>query len=124
MEKKIAIILVNYNGIDDTIDCIESIYKNKNENYNIIVVDNASKDKEGEEIAKKYNDVKVINSNKNLGFSGGNNLGIDEKMIDYLLEYANEKTIAVPKMYYYSERARIWYGRWKNKQTNRKCRTY
>ena len=41
-----------------------------------MVVDNASNNQEGETIAKRYPQVRVIQSNKNLGFAGGNNLGI------------------------------------------------
>lgn len=131
MEKNsVAIILVNYNGISDTIECINSILKIKNRNYKIIVVDNNSKDYEADKLEKNFPDIIVIKSNKNLGFSGGNNLGIkyamenkyeyilllnndtiiDSEMIDYLLKYADNNTITVPKMYYYTDKKTIWYA--------------
>lgn len=129
-KENIAIILVNYNGISDTIECIKSIKNIKNENYKIIVVDNNSKNSEAERIEKSFPEIEIIKSNDNLGFSAGNNLGImyaikneyeyilllnndtiiDPDMINNLLMYSNNKTITVPKMYYYYDNRRIWYG--------------
>ena len=50
----------------------------------VIVVDNASAKDEATAIENKYNYVKVIRSNKNLGFAGGNNLGIQAAQGNYL----------------------------------------
>ena len=72
---KTCIIIVNYNGYKDTIECIESLKKNINSNYEIIVVDNKSTDKSSE-LLKKIDGIHFIESDKNGGFSYGNNLGI------------------------------------------------
>lgn len=129
-KNKIAIILVNYNGTNDTIECIESIKKSTYDNYKVIVVDNASPEKDCKKITKKFPDVKLIESKENLGFSGGNNLGIkyalendfdyimllnndtiiDNLMINELLKNSDKNTITAPKMYYYKEKNRIWYA--------------
>lgn len=70
------IILVNYNGINDTKKCIESIRKNeKNLNYKIVVVDNASTDDSVEKL-KDIEDIIFLESRENLGFAKGNNLAI------------------------------------------------
>jgi hypothetical protein len=58
----------------------------------VIVVDNASQNQEAETISKKYPQVKVIKSDKNLGFAGGNNLGIKAAQGKYLL-FINNDTI-------------------------------
>ena len=56
----------------------------------VIVVDNASKDDEAFAISTRYPQVKVIRSEKNLGFSGGNNLGIKAARGDYLFFINND----------------------------------
>lgn len=75
-ECKLSIITVNYNGLKDTCTLIESIPFN--DNMEEIVVDNASKQDEASIIAQRYPHVKTIRTNKNLGFAGGNNVGIKE----------------------------------------------
>ncbi|MGL4492446.1 MAG: glycosyltransferase family 2 protein, partial [Tannerellaceae bacterium] len=73
----ISIITVNYNGIKDTLELIESLNQYiRSVIIEIIVVDNASKQDEAALIAARYPDVITIRSEKNLGFAGGNNLGI------------------------------------------------
>lgn len=77
--KKVTIISINYNGLPDTIELLESLKKAKipkNLTTRIIIVDNASKDDAVKKIKHKYPEVEVIISQKNLGFAGGNNLGI------------------------------------------------
>jgi len=72
---ELSIITVNYNGLKDTCALIESIPFN--ENMEVIVVDNASKEDEASIIQKRFPQVKTIRSDKNLGFAGGNDLGIN-----------------------------------------------
>jgi hypothetical protein len=71
---EVSIITINYNGLEDSCALIETIPFN--EKLEVIVVDNASKNQEAEIIAKRYPQVKVIQSERNIGFAGGNNLGI------------------------------------------------
>ena len=75
-EYNISIITINYNGLKDTCALIESIPFR--EYMEVIVVDNASQQDEASIIQNKYPQVKVIRSEQNLGFAGGNNLGIKE----------------------------------------------
>lgn len=74
IEKLLSIITINYNGLKDTCELIESLPKD--DAIEVIVVDNNSKQDEASEIEKRYPQVTVIRSDKNLGFAGGNNLGI------------------------------------------------
>ena len=87
-EYKLSIITVNYNGLKDTCALIESIPFN--ESLEVIVVDNASKQDEASIIQKQFPQVKVIRSEKNLGFAGGNNVGIKEAKGKYLLLINND----------------------------------
>ena len=88
MEIEVSIITINYNGLEDTCALIETIPFN--ENMEVIVVDNASKNQEAETIAQRYPQVKVIKSNQNLGFAGGNNLGIQTAQGKYLFLINND----------------------------------
>ena len=88
MEIEISIITVNYNGLEDTCALIESIPFN--ENMEVIVVDNASKNQEAETITQRYPQIKVIKSERNLGFAGGNNLGILAAQGKYLFLINND----------------------------------
>ena len=87
-EYRLSIITVNYNGLKDTYELIESIPFNKD--LKVIVVDNASKEDEASIISERFPQVKVIRSDKNLGFAGGNNLGIKEAKGKYILLVNND----------------------------------
>ena len=87
-ECELSVITVNYNGLKDTCALIESIPFN--ENLEVIVVDNASLQDEASLIQKRYPQVKIIRSEKNLGFAGGNNLGIQESDGKYLFLVNND----------------------------------
>lgn len=88
-EYDISIITVNYNGINDTCEMIDSIPFNEY-SLEVIVVDNASTKDEASIIAAKYPQVKVIRSKSNLGFAGGNNLGIKAASGKYLFFINND----------------------------------
>jgi len=87
-ECELSIITINYNGVNDTCALIESIPFN--DKMEVIVVDNASNNQEAEQISSRYSYVKVIKSGKNLGFAGGNNLGIIASKGKYLLLINND----------------------------------
>lgn len=95
-EPLVYIILVNYNGLEHTLECIESLQEIDYRNFRIIVVDNASSDDCCKKISEKYKYVYCIQSKKNLGFAGGNNLGIKfamENKADYVLLLNNDTTV-------------------------------
>lgn len=89
MSIKISIITVNYNGYEDTCALIDSIPIN-DESLEVIVVDNASKSDEAKAISQRYPLVKTIRSEKNLGFAGGNNIGIKASSGRYLFLINND----------------------------------
>ena len=85
---KLSIITINYNGVKDTSELIDSIPFN--DELEVIVVDNASKKDEASVISAKYPQVIVIRSPQNLGFAGGNNLGIKASKGKYILLINND----------------------------------
>jgi len=80
MINKIAIIIVTYNGSKWIKKCFTSVFKSSYENYDVIVVDNASTDKSANIIESEFPKAKLIRLEKNTGFVGGNNVGIKYAM--------------------------------------------
>ena len=93
MEINVSIITVNYNGLNDTCALIDTIPFD--DDLEVIVVDNASKEDEASIIEKRYPKVKIIHSKENLGFAGGNNLGIKAARGKYIF-FINNDTILNP----------------------------
>ena len=91
IEKILSIITINYNGLKDTCELIDTLPL-EDESIEVIVVDNASKEDEATEIEQRYPQIKVIRSQENLGFAGGNNLGIQAAKGKYLF-FINNDTI-------------------------------
>ncbi len=73
---RVGVVLLNWNGGEYTILCIASLKASRIPISNILVVDNASKDDSPMRIAEAFPDVELIRAGQNLGFTGGNNLGI------------------------------------------------
>jgi len=84
----ISIITINYNGLKDTCALLDTIPSDPS--MEVIVVDNASTDDEATIIADRYPWVKVVRSPENLGFAGGNNLGIQASNGRYLFFINND----------------------------------
>lgn len=131
---KIAIILLNYNNHKDTLECVESIKKKCGVEYEIIIVDNNSKEESKEILLEnkykyKYN---LIFNCQNSGFASGNNVGIKyalEKKYEYILLLNNDTLIckdsieimlnslknnkqvgiASCRILYYPDKNKIWY---------------
>ena len=89
MQKQLSIITVNYNGLKDTCELIDTLPIDEY-SLEVIVVDNGSKVDEAAEIKKRYPQVIAVRSKQNLGFAGGNNLGIKEANGKYLYFINND----------------------------------
>jgi hypothetical protein len=87
-ECELSIITINYNGFKDTCELIDSI--TFTDDMEVIVIDNASKEDEAALISQRYPLVKTIRSDKNLGFAGGNNLGIKAAKGKYIFLINND----------------------------------
>lgn len=93
-QPKIIVLILSYNGKHLLEECINSYLKNNYSNYEIAVIDNGSTDKTKEWVESKWVNVKVFRTEKNLGYSGGLNFGMDyafkEKNADYVLITNND----------------------------------
>ena len=87
MDKKnlVSIIVLNYNAGELLLNCIESIKKSSYQNIEIIVVDNISSDGSQTKCKENFPDVKLIQNKKNLGYCGGNNVGIKEAQGEFIV---------------------------------------
>ena len=83
-----SIVTVNYNGYRDTCELIDSIPFE--DNLEVIVVDNGSREDEASMLQTRYPHIKAIRSDQNLGFAGGNNLGIKAAKGQYLFLINND----------------------------------
>jgi GT2 family glycosyltransferase len=133
LSPKVSIVLLNLNGYRDTRDCLVSLQQVQYPNFDVIVVDNGSSDDSFSRLQKEFPEAKPVRSEENLGFSGGNNLGIESALdngADYVLLLNNDTVvdpkflshlvqigesdprigILCPKIFYYSEPKRIWYA--------------
>ena len=90
-ECELSIITINYNGINDTCELLETLPL-KDKTLEVIVVDNASTQDEASVISQRFPQVKVIRSDRNIGFAGGNNLGIRAACGKYLF-FINNDTV-------------------------------
>ncbi|MDF2386932.1 glycosyltransferase family 2 protein [Nostoc ellipsosporum NOK] len=130
---QIYIIVLNWNGKEDTIECLESVQKIDYPNYKILLVDNGSIDDSVAAIRERFPQVSIIENGANLGFAAGNNVGIDYAIsqgADYIF-LLNNDTIVDPqilwafirankqypdagilgsKIYYYKQPQKIWYA--------------
>ncbi len=119
---KIAAIVLNYKGVQDTIECVDSIFASdleKGITLEIIVIENGSNEGSTERL-RELKEIRLIESKVNLGYSGGNNLGINEALknnadlililnndvfidkhaISNLIEASKKADIVSPKIYF------------------------
>lgn len=99
--KQVYIIILNYNGYQDTIECLESLLFLEYPDFQVVVCDNASPNESEfyiKEWIRKHNDIRFhfIQTGKNLGFAGGNNIGIRYAMdqgADYIWLLNNDTVV-------------------------------
>ncbi len=138
-EPLVHCIILSYNGKQLTLDCLASVMESDYTNFCLVVVDNASSDGSAEAIRSTFDGplltgrMVLIQNERNLGFAGGNNVGIDHAVkhgADYVLLLNNDTTvdkrllseliikaqadpsigIAGPKIYYHQPPDMIWFA--------------
>jgi hypothetical protein len=130
---KVYIIVLNWNGVLDTLALIKTLMKMDYPYFEIVVVDNGSTDDSVKKISQNFPEVKIIEAGKNLGFALGNNVGIKyalNKFAEYILILNNdtlvdrhllsnlmraatqEKDYSVfgPQIRLYPKKDRLWYA--------------
>lgn len=91
--KKVFIIVLNFNGKKDTLECLQSLKKSE-----VIVVDNGSTDGSVRAIRDKFPEIKILENKKNLGFAKGNNVGIRYALnqgADYIILLNNDTIVEI-----------------------------
>lgn len=128
-QPSIDIIIVNHNGINDTLECIKSISDAAYPNSKIIIIDNSDSPEQSIQLKKNYPNHEVIRTENN-GFGAANNIGIrksledkkdfilllnndaviDASFFNEILWYKHETETGIftPKMNFYNERDLIW----------------
>ena len=132
-QPKVIVIILSWNRLNDTLECLESVKKIDYQNFDTIVVDNGSTDGSVEVVGKRYSDIILIRNERNLGFAVGNNIGIEKAMEmggDYVFLLNNDATIDAaclhelvetsesdsrigavgPKILLYQDSTRVWYA--------------
>src|SRR5690242_13465997 len=96
----ISVVVLNWNGKIDTLECLESLARVDYPNFEVIVVDNGSADDSVAAIRQQFPDVMVLETGANLGYAGGNNVGIRKALEDqasYVL-LLNNDTVVHPQL--------------------------
>jgi GT2 family glycosyltransferase len=127
----VVIIILNWNGLADTMACLGTLRRLDYPAYEILVVDNGSQDGSPAAIREAYPKIQVIEIGENLGYVGGNNLGLEyacTRKADYALLLNNDTEVSAdfltkmvelaeadskigvvgPTIYYAEQGDRIW----------------
>ena len=131
---RISIIILNWNGLKDTEECLESLKKITYPSYEVIVVDNGSAGDDIKVLRERFGEyIYIIENDRNYGFAQGNNIGINHALkggaeailllnndtivaADFLSELVNAAEsdhkigLAGPKIYFYHEPNKIWFA--------------
>jgi len=128
---KVSVIILNWNGKDDTLECLKSLESVAYSNLEVIVVDNGgSTDGSQEAVRRQFPSVILMEVSGNRGFAGGNNVAIakasgdyyfllnndtvvDKNVIAELVRVAeSDKTVGIagPKMYFYDRKNVFWFA--------------
>jgi GT2 family glycosyltransferase len=96
----VHIVILNWNGLSDTLECLSSLKNLSYPSVNAIVVDNASRDDQAARIAEAFPAATVLRQTENLGFCGGCNVGIRHALAngaDYVM-LLNNDTLVPPDL--------------------------
>jgi len=129
---RVSIIILNWNGLEDTAACLQSLKEITYPNYDVILVDNGSKGNDAKVLRETFGDhIYIIENDKNYGFAEGCNIGmryaLKNSAPDYILLLNNDTTVAPdflaemvkiaesdpligiagPKIYFYNESNKI-----------------
>ena len=97
MNPRVLVIILTWNHIQDTLECLESLRLQTYPNFGILVADNGSTDDTVATIRARYSEIELLENKKNLGYAQGNNVGIRYALAqeaDYLFVLNNDTTLA------------------------------
>lgn len=94
---RVYIVIINWNGLKDTSECLESLQKITYTNYHVVVVDNASVGDDVKILKEKFGDyIHIVENHRNVGFAEGSNVGIKYALnsdADYVLLLNNDTVV-------------------------------
>ena len=99
MFPKVSLVVLNWNGLENTIECLESLQKITYANYEVIVVDNGSAGNDAQVLRERFGGyAHIIQNDRNYGYTGGNNIGMRHALSnsspDYFLILNNDVDVA------------------------------
>lgn len=131
-ETRIAVIVLNWNGVEDTLACLASLSKVRGLEFTTLLVDNGSSDGTVRLVRSAFPQVEVLELPRNVGFAAGNNAGffslrergfdtvvflnndtiVDDGFLEPLIEALRDPWVGVvvPKILYMDDPGRIWYA--------------
>ena len=71
-----TIVVLSWNGREDTLACLRSLQRIERTDVSVVCVDNGSSDGSVEAVREQFPEVELIENGRNLGYAGGNNVGI------------------------------------------------
>lgn len=133
MPPRVVVIVLNWNSYQATAECLSSLHRSVYPNKAILLVDNGSSDGSADRLGEEFPEVRIIRSARNVGFTGGCNLGLLEMLatdaeyafllnndtvvhelaISHLveaMELAPDAAMACPKIYFWDPPNILWYA--------------
>lgn len=95
-QPRVYIVLLNWNGWQDTVECMRSLCRTEYQSWHVVIVDNGSSNDSVERLKEAFPEVTIIETKRNLGFAAGNNVGIREALAnkaDYVFVLNNDTTV-------------------------------
>lgn len=144
---RVTVLVLNWNRRQETLECLESVFKMNYRNFSVLVIDNGSTDGSVEAVASAFPQAEILKNGKNLGYAEGNNRGIrhaiakgtdhililnndiraDEDLLDSLVEIAERHPLSLvcPQVFRLSEPAAVEFAgaRWNPSYANFDVRT-
>jgi GT2 family glycosyltransferase len=95
-QPRVYIVLLNWNGWQDTVECMRSLRRTEYQSWHVVIVDNGSSNDSVVRLKEAFPEVTIIETKRNLGFAAGNNVGIREALAnkaDYVFVLNNDTTV-------------------------------
>jgi len=95
-QPRVYIVILNWNGWQDTLECMRSLRRMDYQNWHAVIVDNGSTDDSVERLRETCPEASILETHRNLGFAAGNNVGIRfslKNRADYVFVLNNDTTV-------------------------------
>jgi GT2 family glycosyltransferase len=95
-KSSVGVVILNWNRMDDTLECVDSIYRSSYTDLDVIVVDNGSDDGTVTALQDQFQGICIIKNEKNIGYAEGNNRGIKaaiKQNVNYILVLNNDTLV-------------------------------